>query len=97
MFETSKLTEEKLGEFLRTEGLHEALLQQWRSDAEAALAEVPKRRRRSMEAHRIKQLERELRRKEKALAEVSAILVLKKKATAIWGEEDESTTNGREP
>jgi transposase len=35
-------------------------------------------------------LEQELRRKEKALAEVAALLVLQKKAQAIWGDpEDE--------
>ena len=38
----------------------------------------------------IKTLERELRRKERALAETAALLVLRKKANAIWGEgEDE--------
>ena len=35
-----------------------------------------------------KELERELRRKEKALAEVAALLTLKKKADAIWGERE---------
>jgi transposase len=35
-------------------------------------------------------LEKELRRKDKALAETAALLVLRKKANAIWGEaEDE--------
>ncbi len=38
---------------------------------------------------RIKALERELRQKEKALAETAALLVLRKKAQAIWGDEDE--------
>jgi hypothetical protein len=33
-------------------------------------------------------LERELRRKEKALAETAALLVLRKKAQAIWGEDE---------
>ena len=91
VIEASKLGDEKLGEFLRTEGLHEAQLWQWHADVEAALADAPRKSRRSPEAQRIKELERELRRKDKALAEVSAILVLKKKAAAIWGEEDDST------
>jgi hypothetical protein len=34
---------------------------------------------------RIKELERELHRKEKALAETAALLILRKKADAIWG------------
>ena len=37
-----------------------------------------------------KKLEKELQRKEKALAEAAALLVLSKKANAIWGDpEDE--------
>ena len=39
---------------------------------------------------RIRELERDLRHKEKALAETAALLVLRKKAEAIWGKgEDE--------
>jgi transposase len=45
----------------------------------------------SAESKRIKELERELRRKEKALAETAALLVLRKKADALWGDEDAST------
>jgi len=39
-----------------------------------------------------KKLRKELRRKDRALAEASALLILKKKAEAIWGadEDDES-------
>lgn len=36
---------------------------------------------------RIQQLERELARKEKALAEAAALMILRKKAEAIWGPE----------
>ena len=36
---------------------------------------------------RIQQLERELARKEKALAEAAALMILRKKAAAIWGPE----------
>ena len=35
------------------------------------------------------ELERELRRKDKALAEAAALLVLRKKAAAIWGESED--------
>ena len=37
----------------------------------------------------INQLEKELRRKDKALAETAALLVLRKKANAIWGEDED--------
>jgi len=38
---------------------------------------------------RIRELERELHHKEKALAEVAALLVLRKKLNALWGSDDE--------
>ena len=41
------------------------------------------------EAQRIKELERDLARKEKALAEAAALMILRKKAEAIWGRGDE--------
>jgi hypothetical protein len=37
----------------------------------------------------MRDLERELKRKDKALAEAVALLVLSKKARALWGEEDD--------
>lgn len=86
------LTDEQLGEFLRREGVHEKQLDEWREAATTALeASRPRRAQPSPEAKRIKQLEAELNRKEKALAEAAALLVLKKKAQAIWGDEDDST------
>lgn len=92
------LDDSALGALLRREGLHEAQLKEWRAEAEAALGGAAKRKgKASAESLRVKQLERELRRKDKALAEASAILVLKKKAAAIWGEEDDDTTERSEP
>ena len=97
VLKASQLTAAQLGEFLRAEGLHGATLSGWRRDVEAALGEGSRKRQRSPEARRVKELEREIRRKDKALAEVAAILVLKKKASAIWGDEDDSTPERNEP
>jgi transposase len=47
---------------------------------------------RSLEARRVRELEKELRRKDKALAEAAALLVLQKKVQAIWGDADDDTT-----
>jgi transposase-like protein len=87
----SQLKDAELGELLREEGLHEATLSGWRQEVEKALGEGTRRRKGSPEGRRIRELEREIRRKDKALAEVAALLVLKKKASAIWGDEDDST------
>jgi hypothetical protein len=43
----------------------------------------------SREKKKGKELEKELKRKEKALAEAAALLVLQKKAQAIWGDKEE--------
>jgi len=96
--EASSLTNEEFGAFLRRKGLHEADVQRWRRQIEDAFrkgsAGAGKARGNTAEARRIRELEKELRRKDKALAEAAALLVLKKKAQAIWGDEDEDTTNG---
>ena len=80
--------EEALGRFLRERGLHRSTLDRWRKQILQGLA-TPSRT--SPEARRVRELERELLRKEKALAEASALLVMKKKAALIWGEEDDDT------
>lgn len=100
--EAAQLSEEELGAFLRRHGLHEAELEEWRRKVEeAALGALQKprkgRKRQSPETKRIRELERELSRKDKALAEVTALLALKKKLDALLGDGDDDTTtrNGR--
>jgi predicted DNA-binding transcriptional regulator YafY len=89
--EASALSEEELGEFLRRNGLHKAQLEQWRSVVNEAWEAKRKTTGKSVEAKKVRQLERELARKDKALAEAAALLVLKKKVQAIWGDEDDDT------
>lgn len=92
--EASELSEEELGAYLRREGVHEAQLEQWRKAAQEALGSRSRRAKKksSGEKKRIQELERDLRRKEKALAEATALLLLKKKVSEIWGDEDDDTT-----
>jgi len=93
VLEAQGLSDEELGAFLRRKGLHRVHLERWKAAMQSALDGPTKKKRsgRSKEARRIRQLEKELRHKEKALAEASALLVLKKKAQAIWGDEDDDT------
>jgi transposase-like protein len=86
--EASRLSDAELGAFLRSEGLHEATLREWRASALEGLG--PQRSGRP-EQKRIRELEKQLRRKDKALAEAAALLVLQKKVQAIWGDEDDDT------
>jgi transposase len=94
LLEASALAEGDVGEFLRRHGLHEADLAAWRQAALSALTGGPSATPRPGEAKRVRELEKELRRKDKALAETAALLVLQKKVRAIWGDEDESTKPG---
>jgi transposase len=79
------LTPDTLGAFLRREGVHEAELEAWRTTVRTAAADAFRGTTtrtgssRSAERKRIQELERELRRKDKALAEAAALLVLEKK------------------
>jgi len=89
--ESRGLAEEDLGAFLRKEGVHQVQLDEWAEAMFSSLAAPKKSKGASEETKRIKQLERELRRKEKALAEAAALLVLQKKVRQIWGDEDDDT------
>ncbi len=89
--ESSGLTDSDLGAFLRREGLHSVQLEEWRKSAVESLSPQRTRPQDSKDAKKIRVLEKELSRKDKALAEVTALLVLKKKLEEIWGDEDDDT------
>jgi transposase len=95
--ETMGLEGETLGAYLRRCGLHREQLAQWQESAKAALERPVSRGRARSEAKRVKELERELRKKDKALAETAALLVLRKKAHALWGDADDDTDERNEP
>lgn len=95
--ETEGLEGAELGAYLRRQGLHEADLAQWREQVQqAALAALGSAKQRSAASKRIRKLEREVQRKDKALAEAAALLVLAKKARALWGDEDDDTTGSND-
>jgi len=85
VIETAGLNELQLGEYLRRHGLHEQTLQAWRLGALAGLSPVSKAAK--SEAKQIRELERQLERKDKALAEAAALLVLSKKVQELWADE----------
>lgn len=92
--QTAQLNEAELSEYCRKKGLYPEQVKSWRSQAEQAMSGAMvsgKEHRQALKEARGRQekLERELRRKEKALAETAALLTLRKKAAAIWGEAEE--------
>jgi transposase len=87
----ASLDEGELGILLRREGLHAADIARFRAAALEGL--TPARTSVvSADKQRIAQLERELHRKDRALAEAAAILVLRKKVQALWEGEGDDTT-----
>jgi len=94
VLETATLSEIEVSEYCRTRGLYPDQIKAWKlacikgnvtelnnTQKIAAASKVDKKR--------IKELEKELSRKEKALAETAALLVLRKKFNAYWGGDED--------
>lgn len=90
--ETMPLTETELSEYCREKGLYPEQVKRWKSACIEGNNEAKKQSKiksSEIKAHKkqIQQLEREIHRKDKALAETAALLVLRKKLNALWEEE----------
>jgi deoxyribodipyrimidine photolyase len=89
------MNQAELAEYCREKGLYVEQIEAWRDaciNANGSVAKESQRLKKDLSESRkqVTQLNRELKRKEAALAETAALLVLRKKAQAIWGEpEDE--------
>lgn len=85
VLETARMNEAERAEYVRRKGLYVEQIAAWTlacRDANGALVERPEGR---ADKKRIHELERELNRKEKALAEAAALLVLRKKPKRSGG------------
>jgi len=94
VIETASFNEIQLSEYCRRKGLYPEQIEQWKASALSGYqhsnqVKNEKLRHRREDKKKIKTLERELRRKDKALAETAALLVLSKKCEAIWGVKEE--------
>ncbi len=88
------MNEAELSAYCRERGLYPEHIQAWREACELANDWDRSQNKRFKEIRKadgkqIKELQRDLRRKEKALAETAALLVLRKKAQAIWGDAED--------
>ncbi|MGF6969334.1 hypothetical protein OKW43_006429 [Paraburkholderia sp. WC7.3g] len=89
VLEAAPINAAELAEYCRRKGLYPEQIAAWRASSVAAKANTVEQAREQRQQSKedkqgIKQLEKELHRKEKALAEAAALLVLRKKAQAIW-------------
>lgn len=89
VIETASLGEVELGEYCRRKGFYPEQITGWKNAfVQGATPHSNKadREQRKEYIETIRQLEKELNRKEKALAETAALLVLQKKFQALWEE-----------
>jgi transposase len=93
LMETASLKENELGEYLRKKGLHSSQLEEWKQDALSAIKISSQRYQKDPELAELrnkeKNLQKELQRKDRALAEMAARIILLKKSRLIWGDAEE--------
>ena len=93
LMETSSLKENELGEYLRKKGLHSAQLEEWKQGALLAMKTSSRPYKIDPELSELrnkeKNLQKEIQRKDKALAEMAARVILLKKSRLIWGDAEE--------
>jgi transposase-like protein len=92
--ETAALNESELSEYCRKKGLYPEQLKSWKEDCIAGFESTPARQAQALkqsksDKRQIRKLEKDPRRKEKALAEIAALLVLRKKLNVFYGEDQE--------
>lgn len=92
LLEAAALSPEAKGEWLRHKGLHSGHLTLWHGEIQAALKGIanPLSKDEQRTARKqIAELEKEIRRKDKALAEMTALVVLKKKLQHLLSDEEQ--------
>jgi transposase len=94
VIETATLSEIELAGYCRKKGLYVEQIKSWQDNCMQANGGVAQelalsQRREKDKDKALKQVRKELQRKESALAEAAALLILRKKVEAIWGRPDE--------
>jgi len=89
VMETYSMNEAELSAYCREHGLYVSEIKEWAKLLEESLDGKADSAELTAEKQRNRKLEKELQRKEKALAEAAALLVLRKKVDAIWGDPEE--------
>ena len=92
--ETAVMSESELGEYCRAKGLFVEQIKRWKEDCLAGFQTSKEQEKAAFkqakaDKREIKTLKKDLRKKNAALAETAALLVLRKKLNAFWGEDSE--------
>lgn len=94
IIETAAMNETELGAYCRAKGLLAEQIRRWKQDCLAGFQTTQEQekiaaKQAKFDKQEIKSLNRELRKKDAALAEAAALLVLRKKLNAFWGDDNE--------
>lgn len=90
VLETQPMNEAEKAEYCRKKGLYPEQIERWRCACIAGMSDKPCESEPLKAArNEIKRLKRKVDRKDKALAESAALLVLSKKFQALWEDEDQ--------
>lgn len=94
VMETFAMNEAELAEYCRKKGLYREQIEAWKEVCLQANGQAFDQAKQlsgqlKEEKQRAKALEKDLQKKEKALAEAAALLLLRKKVQAIWGDEED--------
>ena len=92
IIKTATMGEAELGEFLRSNGLYSEDLKRFKEESLSGLKAKKGRPELDPEVHHLreqnKKLEKDIKRKDRALAEYSARVILLKKSHEIWGKDE---------
>jgi len=93
--ETATMSESELGEYCRAKGLFVEQIKRWKKECLEGFKTSKEQEKLALkqaktDQRKIKDLEKDLRRKNAALAETTALLVLRKKLNALWEEKSEA-------
>lgn len=91
LLESKLVGPDRLGEWLREKGLHSEHLPLWEQELRELMDDKSAKDKAELQElrKRTRKLEKELERKNEALAELAALIALKKKADEIWGASEE--------
>jgi len=96
VIETAAMSEVELSAYCREKGLYPEQVQRWKEACLQGAGLLEERQKAAQKQQRdarktIKKLKSEIRRKDKALAETTSLLVLSKKLEALYGEDSDSS------
>jgi transposase-like protein len=92
VIDTLGKTEAEQSAYCRQHGIYINHLEEWKKQMLESLGVANTKKHKAehlLMLNEVKQLKRDLHRKDKALAEVSALLILKKKADLLWGDNED--------